>query len=535
MLPGHPVRMLGTVNEPSAGFVNISRKAIHRSPPAHSLRPLKDPPLKPCPLLEHPCWQAADLGKPLPDSEHATSVAMPLWEHVIQYEEGDETFRRKLSLGYPRFVIHPHVARLNALAMERFAGAGEGAFVAPSARVAQACQQFLRDVRGVQARLEPFGGGVVAVVYPGEAADSAKHFWQHFGEIVSSRRAKAVLEGRPAPADDGAKARLRAQIAGLTGCAPEDVYLYSTGMAALAAALRISQRLTPGARSIQLGFPYVDGLKIQTVWGPGAHFFPTLSEEELDAAARLLASGEPVSAVFCEVVGNPLLRMADVPRIAAIARPRGIPVVVDDTVATFANVDLLPHADLISSSLTKHFSGTGDVMAGSLIINPRSPRYAELKAAQAELFEDLFWAEDATVLAENAADFNERIARINASTEVLCDELRGHPAVAELHYPKYVTNAAYERVKRPGGGYGGLFSLVLKDAARTAAPYFDQLRVSKGPSLGTNFTLACPYTLLAHYDELDWAESLGISRYLIRVSVGLEELDDLRGRFLAGL
>ena len=56
---------------------------------------------------------------------------------------------------------------------------------------------------------------------------------------------------------------------------------------------------------------------------------------------------------------------------------------------------------------------------------------------------------------------------------------------------------------------------------------YDSMAVCKGPSLGTTFTLACPFTLLAHYGELDWAESCGVSRYLIRISVGLEDPEDL--------
>jgi len=53
------------------------------------------------------------------------------------------------------------------------------------------------------------------------------------------------------------------------------------------------------------------------------------------------------------------------------------------------------------------------------------------------------------------------------------------------------------------------------------------LEFCKGPSLGTVFTLACPFTLLAHYTELDWAESCGVSRYLIRISIGLESPDEI--------
>jgi cystathionine gamma-synthase len=55
--------------------------------------------------------------------------------------------------------------------------------------------------------------------------------------------------------------------------------------------------------------------------------------------------------------------------------------------------------------------------------------------------------------------------------------------------------------------------------------FFDALNIAKGPSLGANFTLVCPYTLLAHYTELEWAESFGVDRRLVRVSVGLEDYE----------
>jgi len=488
-------------------------------------------------LCVNPCWQAGDLGRPLPDSEHATSVAMPLWRHVVEYEEGDPAFRAKLALGYPRFVIHPHVARLIAVAEESFATPGEKAFVYPSARVAEGAAKFLRDHRGAPSKILPMPqAGLFALTFPAEVADSAKHYWQHFGEIIPSRRAGAALAGKDISiADCGGKQRVKAQISRHVGCAPEDVFLFSSGMAALAGGLAAARRLRPAAKSVQLGFPYVDGLKIQTLSGPGVHFLPSLTDESLAKVQALLAAGEAISAVFCEVVGNPLLQTANIPRLSEILRHHDVPLVVDDTVATFANVDLLPYADMISSSLTKNFSGVGDVMAGSLVLNPKSPLYTPLRSNLVEHFEDLFWQEDAEVLADNAADFGERIARINQSTEALCDALRSHKAVERIHYPKYETADSYASIKRENGGYGGLFSLVLKDGAQRAPGYFDQLRVSKGPSLGTNYTLACPYTLLAHFQELDWAESLGISRWLIRVSIGLEEVDDLLERFLKHL
>ena len=75
-----------------------------------------------------------------------------------------------------------------------------------------------------------------------------------------------------------------------------------------------------------------------------------------------------------------------------------------------------------------------------------------------------------------------------------------------------------------------MLSFALK-SARKAPRVYDALKVSKGPSFGTRFTLACPYTLLAHYRELDWAECCGVPPHLIRVSVGEEDPKALRDIF----
>jgi cystathionine gamma-synthase len=62
-----------------------------------------------------------------------------------------------------------------------------------------------------------------------------------------------------------------------------------------------------------------------------------------------------------------------------------------------------------------------------------------------------------------------------------------------------------------------------RNGERNSPVLYDRLPLCKGPSLGTVFTLACPFTLLAHYTELEWAEACGVSRYLLRLSIGLEE------------
>lgn len=76
-------------------------------------------------------------------------------------------------------------------------------------------------------------------------------------------------------------------------------------------------------------------------------------------------------------------------------------------------------------------------------------------------------------------------------------------------------------------GFGYVLSLQLQSWCDVSA-FYDSLLVNKGPSLGTAFTLVCPYTLLAHYGELDWAAQYGVHRDLIRVSVGLEDCEVCR-------
>lgn len=484
-------------------------------------------------LQDHPLWREQDLGKPIPPSPHATSVAMPHWDHVIGYEERRPDVMSRLACGYPRFLIHPFVQRLFDRATEALAATGELATVFPARDTAERCVAFVTDKGGTGARVARWEDTeLYAVVVPEDHAALVKSFWQHYGEIVSSRRAEAALEGRPRNPEAGHLARqtIRTRIAELGGVAETDVALYSSGMGALSAALRICRRRRPGARTVQLGFPYVDGLKMQDVAGPGVHFFPTCGTEDVEAVVRL-AESEPLAAVFCEIPGNPLLSSPPIRDLSEALHARGVPLIVDDTVATVANVDLAPHADMVASSLTKLFSGTGDVMAGALVISPTRAHCKELHALLAEDdHHDILWDDDAIVLEENSRDFVTRARRVNETALALCEHLRTHPAVASVHYPAFTAREAYDQVRRDDGGFGCLFSLELR-APGGAPAFYDALRVCKGPSLGTNYTLASPYTLLAHYDELAWAEGHGIARYLIRVSVGLEDAEDLKGRF----
>lgn len=318
---------------------------------------------------------------------------------------------------------------------------------------------------------------------------------------------------------------------GIGSLTEHDIYLYPCGMNAIFNTHRFLLSARGSQKSINFGFPYVDTLKILQKFGPGCVFYGHASEEDLDDLEQRLQSGERFLGLFCEFPGNPLLSCPNLQRIRALADQYDFAVVVDETIGTFANIDVLQYADVVVSSLTKIFSGDCNVMGGSAVLNPSSRYYQLLKTAATREYEDTYWPEDAIFMERNSRDFAMRIDRINANAEAICDVLVNHPLVKTVHYPKYnKSRDNYNACKLPTGGYGGLLSVVFHRKA-DAMMFYDTIETAKGPSLGTNFTISSPYVVLAHYAELDWVASLGVDPDLIRISVGLEETDQLVSTF----
>lgn len=236
-----------------------------------------------------------------------------------------------------------------------------------------------------------------------------------------------------------------------------------------------------------------------------------------------------------EFPGNPLLQSPDLARLSVLSKKYNFVLVVDDTLGTYASLRLLGVCDVVCTSLTKMFSGGCNVMGGSVVLNPGSRFYAGLKGVLGEgrgVAEAAWFGGDVVVMEGNSRDFGERVARASGNADGVVGVLRGDGVgvVREVYYPKGApTQGVYERYRVEGGGYGFLVSVRFWEKAQAVA-FYDALDVAKGPSLGTNFTLCCAYTLLAHYKELEWAAEYGVVEDLVRISVGLEEWDWLEGR-----
>ncbi len=478
-------------------------------------------------LLKDPCWRERDLGQALPDSPHAVSVALPRWEDVINYEEKLPSCLNKLQAIYPRFGLNPLVSEVSYKALSGSNFHGGSAWPYPTITAAKKAQEFCNRKENHAKTIIKQTLGLPCLIADEKATPSAKAFWQHTGIGASSRLAAIALQKEKAPtslAGKNAKDILRIRIAKIYNCNPNLVTLHPSGMAALNNALEALTKLFPRRAALQLGFPYVDVLKLPQVIFEGSSL---VINTDVNNFALELDKKKP-AAVIVELPSNPMLQSIDLPAIASLAHSRGIPVIADDTIGSAINIDCLLYADLVFSSLTKSFAGRGDILAGALVINPKSKWKSTLTSLLTESTAPLADA-DAVALEEVSRDVHLRVQKLNKACDLLAQRLSNHQSVARVLHPAQCTN--FKKLMRPDGGHGCLLSFELKGGLEKTKRFYDALRLCKGPSLGTNFTLVCPYVLLAHYTELGWAQECGVPSHLLRVSVGLEDPEKLWRNF----
>ncbi|EEU47097.1 uncharacterized protein NECHADRAFT_78174 [Fusarium vanettenii 77-13-4] len=536
----------------------------------------------------------AQLGSPLPPGDkHAVSVYLPTWKDTLAWAQRDPELLAQMKTGYPRFFVPLIVRELSERLLEWIASKipadeatkelmsvlaepGRSAMLFPACHLAGMGRKYLqlhtdRPVVVVQIAfdgsirtpgavpleaLEFSAGDICAVVHPQELVVEAKAFWQHAGCGISTRRATYWLEHAPflnggkrkvvnlllkEPQD--AKITLQRRIGDLLSTetnklATDAVFLYPTGMSAISHTASTVRCLYGSSKETLevavFGFLYVDTFKVLSkVHGFDCKLYghATLSDLEAD-----LAAGMQLDALYTEFPGNPLLGSVDLDRLYQLANDYNFLFVVDDTVATSVNVDLISLCDLACTSLTKMFSGACNVMGGSIALNPQSKLFTNMKKVLDDLSIDTYFPLDVIVMEENSVDFEERVIVASRNAERIADTLRQHSSVDQVYYPKGdPTQDIYERFKRPGRGYGYLLSVRFKKP-EAAIAFHDALDVAKGPSLGTNFTLCCTYALFTHYSELEWAAEFGVVEHLVRISVGIEsqgELDALVATALA--
>jgi cystathionine beta-lyase/cystathionine gamma-synthase len=250
---------------------------------------------------------------------------------------------------------------------------------------------------------------------------------------------------------------------------------------------------------------------------------------DLEAFRKAMDEFQPGTVVL-ETITNPLLRVAELDRIAALCRERGAALVVDNTFATPLLVRPLEFgADFVVHSLTKYLAGHGDVLGGAIVT---TETHLEPLRALARTVGPVLGPFESYLTMRGIKTFPLRMARQCANAAKLAAWLAAHPAVERVYYPGQPAHPDAAAIARllPEGLRGGMVSFELKGATRDDVfAFLDRLRlIVKATSLGDVHSMILYPVMSSHRDVSPrHRERMGIRENLLRLSTGIEAAEDL--------
>jgi cystathionine gamma-synthase len=255
-----------------------------------------------------------------------------------------------------------------------------------------------------------------------------------------------------------------------------------------------------------------------------------------DVRAVKDAIGHPrVRGLFVESPTNPLLKIADLRALALLAKERGILTIVDNTFLTACyQRPLEMGADLVVYSATKYLAGHNDVVAGAVVA--RSPELAARIAFFQNAVGSVLGPQDSWLTIRGMKTLPLRMERQQDSAMRIAQWLHTHPHVRRVYYPGLATHPGHEILDREGRGFGGMIAFEVDDPARVPGILSGVHVFFFAESLGGVESLIT-YPILQTHADMDpgICERLGINRQLLRLSVGIEHVDDLIGDLKAVL
>jgi cystathionine beta-lyase/cystathionine gamma-synthase len=302
---------------------------------------------------------------------------------------------------------------------------------------------------------------------------------------------------------------------------------FASGMAAMHAALTAAE-LGPGAAVLAAEQLYgsTATLLVQ-IFGASGVEVRFVDAYDLGAVEKKIAELRP-RAVVVETISNPLLRVADIPGIAAITRRSGATLVVDNTFGTpYLQRPLEMGADIVVHSATKYLSGHGDLMAGVVAADP--PYDGALDQIR-KLVGGTLGAFEAWLAHRGLKTLPLRMARQCENARLISAYLASHKEVARVHHPALADHPDREVARRVLSDTGGLVSFELGSGGREAAfEFLNALELCvKAPSLGDIYTLAIHPATSSHRElSPSRRERLGVRESLIRLSCGIEHPEDI--------
>ena len=255
-----------------------------------------------------------------------------------------------------------------------------------------------------------------------------------------------------------------------------------------------------------------------------------------DDAALRAALSRPAALLWVETPSNPLLRLTDIAAVSMLGKAAGALVAVDNTFLSPAWQQPLSFgADLVVHSTTKYINGHSDVVGGAVI------------AAQPQLHEQLSWwanclgltgaAFDSYMTLRGLRTLHARLAVHGRNALELAGWLVQQPQVARVHFPGLPTHPGYEIALRQQSGFGAIVTIELAGGIPAVKAFVKGLKYfSLAESLGGVESLVAHPASMTHSAMHESARcAAGLTDGLLRLSIGIEALEDLRADLAAGL
>ena len=307
----------------------------------------------------------------------------------------------------------------------------------------------------------------------------------------------------------------------------EDCAIFSTGMAAITSTLLAMLRA--GQHVILTSDCYRRTRQFVTkVMGRFGVESTVVDPDDYDGLAAAIRPGK-TRIILSESPTNPYLRCLDIERVAAIKKQhRGIKLIIDATFATPVNQrPLTQGADLVFHSCTKYLGGHNDMLGGAVLGS--EGLVAALRDFRGVLG-GILDAHSAYLLIRGLKTLELRVARQNRAAMALAQALEANPRVERVFYPGLPSHPDHEIAKRHMTGFGGVVSFLVKGDLDATSRFIDACRIPViGPSLGGVESLIEQPALMSFYElTTEQREAVGIKDNLVRLSVGVEDPDDLR-------
>lgn len=301
-------------------------------------------------------------------------------------------------------------------------------------------------------------------------------------------------------------------------------FAFASGLAAIDSVLRL---FSPGDRIVVTEDLYGGTFRLfEKLFRPLGIEALYVDTSDLEATRAVLATPR-VRAIFIESPTNPLLKIADIRAIAAAARERSILTIVDNTFLTpCLQRPLDQGADLVVYSATKYLAGHNDVVAGAVIT--RTPALSERIAFLQNATGGILGPQDAWLTLRGLKTLALRVLRQQENAMQVAKWLVTHPHVRRVYFPGLPNHPGRDILVREKCGWGGMISFEINDPVRVKEILSKVKVFLFAESLGGVESLITYPCVQTHADiDLETRQRLGISEHLLRLSIGIENAEDL--------